>query len=1806
MERIDGSSLGFSELMPRYVLIEDAIRGQRVLEVGTTDPASLLRLSAAGATRIAATHEKPDRFDRVALKGRRIELLPMASGQLDFDDHSFDVILVPDLITSLAGNPSFLSDLRRVMSPGGFALLGFEAAGRRLAELFGGREASAVRGDPRRMIDGIKRAFGNVKLYRQTPFVGVAFLAESSSADAGLSLDTSLSGTESEPSHVMVIVGRIDALPDERTLVELPMAALESMALQAERERIGERTRLEQALQVARAEIEKREVSLRAIGEKLPALKAAVEAQAQRTDEREVAALRQTIAEHEERVRSLGSEVAAERARRNDTLSDGDQQRVASALKEQALIEELERAKSWIIALEREKSDLSSRAEEASLIAEASVREVEEIRRRAREMERADEIERRRIEALEAELEKHTRARHHLGSDVREAEARAAMLSRRLEEHALERAQEVHQLLGRAAALAESLAETARAREDAESRADRFEAALAEAERKNNELERRIESVSRRVIEEQQPHDHDVRREAFSARTEAESLRRQVSDRESAVHAMREEMRAAALAAAAQIEALRARIQELRNERDTLARASQLLLEERDLAAALGRQVIDADQRTKALVIQLASRDDALARLEVERDAAEHARGAFEGALRDLAEANKRAEGEAALAIARAAAAEKELQSHRGRVQLLDQQLARLHAELQGRAVMAADADRRLPEMEELLREAAQSLREAQRENQAWRDRAQGFDRARLEAETQANDVLQARARTEAQLAELLGEKVALTGDVGRAKADLAMSGARLTAAENAWRRVMGERDTIAAQLKETQAAAEAMLLAHEQTRRPAPAADPRLLDEARAAVAKAEANAAREKREREQAALGLGKTLEQAAEMSKKLSLIEREIVGLRKERDAAVFAASEVEALRRERDAARAELEEQRTAPAAPVRAWVLDHDRVPALEAALEEARARAVVWAAERAELIDQLALAGASRGQMAALESRMLAAEEAEIRAGIERVAPMEEAEIRWLDRPTDVAERIALAEELEHERWRRREIEHSLAEAQREREQVVARTAPALEAARARIVAAEQENGNLKRERETLRTEVERRLGDLRNALAAKQAEMTKQAEEADRRLAEERAYAIAADAARNQAELAAERAVAEANEIERARLADRDAHTQAEAQAVHLEEALGRALEAEARLTWAEGVQAELQMRLHGAEERANEAARIADEALTRQTSDEDALDEDAEARWTDARASLEARLVEAEASWHEADSRAIELDSHVARLHDELASARSDAEHARQDAQAEHQLAAELMERLSSLDPSTDLSGEGAGTALESARLQVEVLENDLEALEAERQADAEHVVAVERSEAETRAAVEKLVADLAEASAAREAAEAERLSADAESTFLRNLLEAELETKRKLEAAVEDAESRATEQLLRAQAAKEALDAADARRVAAERSTSSSGSDAGLLKAKLADADGRAAKAEAQIARLDSALHKIEQRSTESEARAARAEDQAMRSERSSSKNEARAVEAEKRATEAESRAHQATVRLTAIEPKVKVLEQRLAEAETRTIEASRTAQKAESEVQRLEQRAVQMAEELGRARIDAPAPAASRPSEPVPRQQSTTTASIQLQAAREEIEILRDNLRAALARPPEGDARPAGPGLTASLRARCDSLEAAVGYRDAEIQRLRAQQERAQTELDEARAEIGRKLNEIRFAQQASEEMRREITDLRRAADDLRGAVSRQGDAVELAREVQARQQEIEKLQAQRGAVEGELRRLKGQLSGAESNGAQLGMRVAELEAAVADGQERVDLLRRELADKSERLRRMREP
>lgn len=272
-------TITWSELLPRYLLVEGALAKKRVLEIGTIDPRSLLRIHDAKAVRVVGTSPDVGRFEPALFRGRRIEALPMESGRIDFDDRSFDAVLVADLGAELAANARFLEELKRVLAPDGFCALAYQANGRSLLELVEDNGAMLLL-EPSRVEDAIREALPRARFYHQLPFVGVTIEPEDAGTEGGVSLEPSTGGVAPRPSHVIALWGRSAPLPEERTLVELPFTELEAVTEAAHARASHDLSRALTALRDAKKEIERRDHSLRLIGERLPKLRAAIEARA--------------------------------------------------------------------------------------------------------------------------------------------------------------------------------------------------------------------------------------------------------------------------------------------------------------------------------------------------------------------------------------------------------------------------------------------------------------------------------------------------------------------------------------------------------------------------------------------------------------------------------------------------------------------------------------------------------------------------------------------------------------------------------------------------------------------------------------------------------------------------------------------------------------------------------------------------------------------------------------------------------------------------------------------------------------------------------------------------------------------------------------------------------------------------------------------------------------------------------------------------------------------------------------------------------------------------------------------------------------------------------------------------------------------------------------------------------------------------------------------------------------------------------------------------------------------------------------
>ncbi|MEQ9497097.1 MAG: methyltransferase domain-containing protein [Deltaproteobacteria bacterium] len=865
------ASLGLGEFLPRYLLVEAALEGRRVLEVGTDDPRSLLRLLDAGAQRVIGTAPDAGAFDRSRFGSHAVELFSMDRGRVDFPDDSFDAVLVADLSRELAANARFLDEVRRVLSTDGFMLVGFAATGRSLTHL-AADEGEYPELEPHRLESAVKDTFPDARFYVQSPFIGVTIHREGQDpASLDVSLDPSLSGPVARPSHVLAIGGAGAPEPQDRTLVELPFLDFEALQEAVQAKSAADTKRLLGALASARKLIGQRDASLEEIKNRLPRIREAfharlAEARAQSSLPAPQEIISPTVLERptEDNARALVSRLESARQElgtRVDGLNAALEREKAARAKAEAELEafrgaevereeviqdlrtkvdvhaeEAQRYATRISELQRTIVDQSSEIPQPS-------EDLSEAERRIHHLERTASLQEQRIAELEQELSGQLEVRHALGTDYRDAASRIEYLTRRLDDVTMVHAAEQDRLEGRIAFLAEALSDSDQRRERAEQKLSEIEneeehvaARRAAAEERAEQAERAYEQsaqVTRGLADEV----NRLRHEAHQRAGRIEALERELLDQAAQMQAasgdarMRDRDKKAVELAAGhlmqEVEQLRTRVKALRNERDALAATSQMLLDERDAATGMAQRAIASEERAQQLALSLEGGQAALDRLEREvedaRDAAEAANNRHLHAV----EENKKLKGELEALRSRMSQAESSGSAETSRAQALDDKLAALERRLDQTAAERDRALRAKDELEELLREATMAASEGVREARMWRERNEALER-------DAKDHLD-------QMGTALAEKVRAEGE----------------AAEAVWSLTRSEAERT---LYRTELASLRRQRVLEQT---TPQADPEALREAVAA--------------RETAETALGRTLEEAAKLSMRLTDLEK-----------------------------------------------------------------------------------------------------------------------------------------------------------------------------------------------------------------------------------------------------------------------------------------------------------------------------------------------------------------------------------------------------------------------------------------------------------------------------------------------------------------------------------------------------------------------------------------------------------------------------------------------------------------------------------------------------------------------------------------------------------------------------------------------------------------------------------------------------------------------------------------------------------------------------------------------------------------
>jgi SAM-dependent methyltransferase len=139
---------GFS--LRRDFLLANVAAGERVLDVGCGDGAFASALVAAGVS-VAGADVARSALARAALRAPGAELGLIEAGEpWPFEDGAFDAVWAGEVLEHVADTAPWLSELRRVLRPGGRLLLSTPAHGRaRMLRLALDRGAFAEHFEPR-------------------------------------------------------------------------------------------------------------------------------------------------------------------------------------------------------------------------------------------------------------------------------------------------------------------------------------------------------------------------------------------------------------------------------------------------------------------------------------------------------------------------------------------------------------------------------------------------------------------------------------------------------------------------------------------------------------------------------------------------------------------------------------------------------------------------------------------------------------------------------------------------------------------------------------------------------------------------------------------------------------------------------------------------------------------------------------------------------------------------------------------------------------------------------------------------------------------------------------------------------------------------------------------------------------------------------------------------------------------------------------------------------------------------------------------------------------------------------------------------------------------------------------------------------------------------------------------------------------------------------------------------------------------------------------------------------------------------
>ncbi len=320
---------GLWRRLPRYLAVAPFLGGRRVLDLGCGEGRGAAWLAAGRSREVVGVDEDAELTSHAerTLGRPGLSFVEAGSAALPFSDRSFDAALVMDGELLQAGLSEAVTELKRVLAPGGFVAIALDNPARKALPVSGESGGAPGDGTGHGLFAALRRRFARVRLIGQAPVIGFLF-GDLAAPDGGwsapsLSVDL-LDGDVGEQDAWMALCWDDGASAPgfDPTLVRLPFDGLADhlLAEAAERDLRAQSARegTDQA-EDFQARLDELETALReavrdaetAGGRSSPAA----------APDREGLRLRSEVAARERRIEDLEAEIRARAARMDESAS---------------------------------------------------------------------------------------------------------------------------------------------------------------------------------------------------------------------------------------------------------------------------------------------------------------------------------------------------------------------------------------------------------------------------------------------------------------------------------------------------------------------------------------------------------------------------------------------------------------------------------------------------------------------------------------------------------------------------------------------------------------------------------------------------------------------------------------------------------------------------------------------------------------------------------------------------------------------------------------------------------------------------------------------------------------------------------------------------------------------------------------------------------------------------------------------------------------------------------------------------------------------------------------------------------------------------------------------------------------------------------------------------------------------------------------------------------------------------------------------------------------------------------------------